>query len=83
MRDEAWKYTSLRPLAENEFREPLTSVDGGELPGVPGIDGPALVFVDGRLRDDLSEPRPRELHPLRRRAGFGALSRRSGSRSSR
>ncbi len=31
-RDEAWHYTSLRALADDEFREALTSVDGGALP---------------------------------------------------
>ena len=54
VRNEAWKYTSLRSLAENEFREPLTSVDGGNLPAIPDIDAPRIVFVDGRLREDLS-----------------------------
>ena len=50
VRDEAWKYTSLRPLADNDFREALTSVEGGSLPKIPAIEGPRAVFVDGRLR---------------------------------
>ncbi len=54
VRNEAWKYTSLRSLAEDEFREPLTSVDGGELPAIPAFDAPRIVFVDGRWREDLS-----------------------------
>ncbi len=54
-RNEAWKYTSLRALAENDFREALTSVEGGLLPPIPSIRGPRIVFVDGRFRDDLSE----------------------------
>ena len=53
-RDEAWKYTNLRPLAENDFREALTSVEGGTLPKIPAVDAPRIVFVDGRLREDLS-----------------------------
>ena len=76
VRDEAWKYTSLRPLADQDFREPLTSVEGGALPAIPAIDGPRLVFVDGRLRDDLSNL-PDTLH-VRRFAdspSFGTLSR--------
>ena len=76
VRDEAWKYTSLRSLAGQDFREPLTSVDGGVLPSIPAIDGPRLVFVDGRLRDDLSNP-PDTLHVGRfaDSPSFGALSR--------
>ncbi len=53
-RDEAWKYTNLRPLADNEFREALTSVEGGTLPAIPALDAPRIVFVDGRLREDMS-----------------------------
>ena len=53
VRDEAWKYTSLRPLAEIAFREPLTSVQTSGMPALPEIDAPRLVFVDGRLRADL------------------------------
>ena len=56
VRNEAWKYTSLRALAENDFREALTSVEGGLLPTIPAIDAPRIVFVDGRLREDLSNP---------------------------
>ena len=55
VRNEAWKYTSLRSLAESEFREPLTSVEGGALLAIPHVDAPRLVFVDGRLRSDLSD----------------------------
>ena len=75
-RDEAWKYTSLRPLSDGDFREPLTSIEGGALPPIPAIDAPRLVFVDGRLREDLSTP-PDTL-TLGRFAdggGFGTLSR--------
>ena len=76
VREEAWKYTSLRPLADQEFREPLTPVDGGVLPAIPAIEGPRLVFVDGRLREDLSSP-PDTLHVGRfaETPAFGALSR--------
>jgi Fe-S cluster assembly protein SufD len=53
-REEAWKYTNLRPVAENDFREALTSVEGGKLPTIPAVDAPRIVFVDGRLREDMS-----------------------------
>jgi Fe-S cluster assembly protein SufD len=56
VRDEAWRYTSLRPLAETRFAEPLTPVVdcAGLMARVPAPDAPRLVFVDGRFRDDLS-----------------------------
>ncbi len=56
LRDEAWKYTNLRALAEGSFSEPLVSLDdcAALLARVPPADGGRLVFVDGRLRDDLS-----------------------------
>jgi Fe-S cluster assembly protein SufD len=56
VRDEAWHFTSLRPVAETRFVEPLTPiVDCAALmERLPQIDAPRLVFVDGRYRDDLS-----------------------------
>lgn len=56
-REEAWRYTNLRPLAEVEFNEPLTPVaDCADLLArVPAFGAPRLVFVDGRFRDDLSD----------------------------
>ncbi len=56
LRDEAWHYTSLRPLAETRFAEPLTPVADCAvlIARLPRIDAPLLVFVDGRFRDDLS-----------------------------
>jgi Fe-S cluster assembly protein SufD len=58
VRDEAWKYTSLRPLAEARFHEPLVAMAGAvELPAyLDALDAPRLVFVDGRYRADLSQP---------------------------
>ncbi|APH52048.1 Fe-S cluster assembly protein SufD [Granulibacter bethesdensis] len=58
-RVEAWKYTSLRPLADIRFREPLTQTDGSasrQLGDVPDLGAPRLVFLDGRFRPDLSDP---------------------------
>jgi Fe-S cluster assembly protein SufD len=51
-RDEAWKYTDLRPVAAVAFHEPLTSVDAASL--LPPATSARIVFVDGRFREDLS-----------------------------
>jgi Fe-S cluster assembly protein SufD len=56
-RAEAWKYTTLRAVAEASFFEPLTGVDDGaaQLNRLPLMaDMARLVFVDGRFRTDLS-----------------------------
>jgi Fe-S cluster assembly protein SufD len=62
IRDEAWKYTSLRSLIEAPFHEALTEVGvEGDLTkiGIPDLamlsDAPRAVFVDGRFRPDLSK----------------------------
>ena len=59
-REEAWRFTSLRPLAEHSFHEPLTQITdcADLLARLPEIDAPRLVFVDGRFRDDLSHVPP-------------------------
>ncbi|MEJ1978111.1 MAG: Fe-S cluster assembly protein SufD [Acetobacteraceae bacterium] len=78
VREEAWKYTSLRPIAEASFREPLTSVDsrGARLPAIPALDGPRLVFVDGRWREDLSRlPELVAFTPFALNSAFGTLPR--------
>ncbi len=78
---EGWRYTSLRAMAESEFREPLTSVGGGELPvfpelGFPDFGAPRLVYVDGRLREDLSLlPTAVTFTPFAQEAHFGLLCR--------
>jgi Fe-S cluster assembly protein SufD len=54
-REEAWKYTSLRPVADATFAEPPTFAgDSGLLARLPPIDAPRAVFVDGRFRPELS-----------------------------
>ncbi len=56
-RDEAWKYTNLRPLTEAAFHEPLSPVaDGQRLEAVARLAPARLVFIDGRYRADLSDP---------------------------
>ncbi len=55
-RDEAWKYTSLRPLAEIAFHAPLAALADPHAPSalMPALDMPRLVLVDGRMQPDLS-----------------------------
>ena len=54
-REEAWRYTSLRIVAETAFQEPLTEVSHApELGPLPGA--PRLVLVDGRYQPELSTP---------------------------
>ncbi|HTZ70205.1 MAG TPA: SufD family Fe-S cluster assembly protein, partial [Acetobacteraceae bacterium] len=58
-RDEDWKYTSLRPLAELEFHTALTDAGNHPAPvALPDLgslaDAPRVVFVAGRYRADLS-----------------------------
>ncbi len=59
--NEAWKYTSLRPLSNIGFHQALTltgdTAEPLKLPHLgPLADYPRLVFVAGRYRDDLSIP---------------------------
>jgi Fe-S cluster assembly protein SufD len=55
-REEAWKYTNLRGLAEIEFFEPVVPVTGRPslLDRLAPLPAPRLVYVDGRFRPDLS-----------------------------
>jgi Fe-S cluster assembly protein SufD len=55
-RIEAWKYTSLRPLAETKFQRGATPRHEAEtiLANLPLLDAPRIVFVDGVVREDLS-----------------------------
>ena len=52
IREEAWKYTNLRPLVDIAWQAPPSnlSTDEGDLP----LPGPALVFRDGRFEPALS-----------------------------
>jgi Fe-S cluster assembly protein SufD len=76
MREEAWHYTGLNPVAATAFAEPLMPV--GTRPDLaarlPALDAPRAVFVDGRFDPALST----ETDALRLRTGspaFGALGR--------
>ena len=55
LRDEDWRYTSLRALAETDFAEPLSAVATAPILGEL-LDAPRLVLVDGRYQPDLSMP---------------------------
>ena len=52
-KNEAWKYTSLRPLAAAKFGTPRQEIEV-VLAGLPLLDAPRLVFGNGTLREDLS-----------------------------
>ena len=55
VKSEAWRYTSLRALAEHDFQEPLTEVSSAEALGaLPDL--PRLVLIDGRYQPGLSSP---------------------------
>ena len=55
VKSEAWRYTSLRPLADIAFQEPLTEVSQAPLLGtLPDL--PRVVLVDGRYQPELSSP---------------------------
>ena len=56
-REEAYKYTSLRPIAETAWQEPLVAVsDAAEAETESVLPGAALVFQDGRFQEGLSSP---------------------------
>jgi Fe-S cluster assembly protein SufD len=75
-RDEAWKYTNVRPLADAAFHEPLSTVeDNAYLAGVPRVAESRLVFVDGRYRPDLSDAAPTWFRSFQDQPRFGALAR--------
>jgi Fe-S cluster assembly protein SufD len=55
-RIEAWKFTTLRDVAETRFQPDAAPRHEAEtiLAGLPLLDAPRIVFVDGALRADLS-----------------------------
>src|SRR6185369_10741829 len=73
-REEAWKYTALRPVADASFVQPVASVgDSTLLARLPQIDAARVVFVDGEFRPELSSLPPTV--EFQRFAGFGGLAR--------
>jgi Fe-S cluster assembly protein SufD len=75
-RIEAWKYTSLRPVAEAHFQ--LTDRPRHEtetiLAGMKLLAAPRVVFVDGKLRDDLSAMPASGFARFADQPDFGTLS---------
>src|SRR3984885_16003906 len=80
-REEAWKYTSLRPVTDAAFQQPVTPLaddadDSGWLARLPGIDAPRIVFVDGAFRPELSAlPAPVSFARFADQGSFGTLAR--------
>jgi Fe-S cluster assembly protein SufD len=74
-RAEAWKYTSLRPVADAAFRSggPMHEAET-ILARLPALDAPVAVFVDGVLRVDLSTL-PGFVGQFANQPDFGVLTR--------
>ena len=75
-RIEAWKYTSLRSVAEINFRRESAPHHEAEtiLAGLPLLDAPRVVFVDGALRADLSVMPATGFARFAEQPDFGTLS---------
>jgi Fe-S cluster assembly protein SufD len=75
-RIEAWKYTSLRPVAETNFQPDVAPRHEVEtlLAGLLLLDVPRIVFADGVLRDDLSVMPPAGFACFADQPDFGTLS---------
>ncbi len=83
-REEAWRYTNLRPLAEARLRRAADArSDRGDAAGAccRRSTAPRLVFVDGRFRADLSVAARSRIRDVPARPGVrraGAIRRASG-----
>ena len=75
-RVEAWKYTSLRPVAEAVFVAAFESGCAAEavLSATPLMDLPRLVFVNGGFRGDLSTTPPAGFAQFAKQPDFGTLT---------
>jgi Fe-S cluster assembly protein SufD len=76
-REEAWKYTGLRPLADASFQDSVSHIgaDSRILSRLPAINAPRIIFVDGEFSPELSGSAPSL--PFRRfaeQAEFGSLA---------
>lgn len=73
-RNELWKYTALRALAQRPYaardEAAATRAIDSAIPALPGVNGPRLAFVNGAFRADLSRldalPHGLSLTPLSR-----------------
>ena len=80
-REEAWKYTSLRPVADAEFVQSVTPLAGDSawLARLPQIDAPRIVFVDGDFHPELSAlPATIDFKRFADQGAFGTLARPDG-----
>ena len=75
-RIEAWKFTSLRPVAETSFQRDAAPRHEAEtiLSGLPLLDAPRIVFVDGMFRGDLSTLPATGFARFAEQPDFGTLS---------
>jgi Fe-S cluster assembly protein SufD len=75
-RIEAWKYTTLRAVAETPFRQDSAPRHEAEtiLAGLPLLDAPRIVFVDGIFRNDLSTMPATGFARFAEQPDFGTLS---------
>jgi Fe-S cluster assembly protein SufD len=75
-RIEAWKFTSLRSVAETKFRQDTAPRHEAEtiLAGLPLLDAPRIVFVDGAFRNDLSGMPAAGFARFAEQPDFGTLS---------
>ena len=77
-REEAWKYTSLRPVADATFQQPVAHPAGDSrlLARLPPLEAPRIVFVDGEFRPELSAlPASLDFARFADRAEYGRLAR--------
>ena len=74
-REEAWRYTALRPFAEAQFA-PAARIEPSPalVARLPAIDATRLVFVDGRFHSELSGV-PRGIRVTTGEPAFGHLAR--------
>ena len=74
-REEAWRYTPLRPFAEAQFT-PAARIEPSPalVARLPAIDATRLVFVDGRFHSELSGV-PRGIRVTTGEPAFGHLAR--------
>ena len=59
-RDEEWRFTNVSPIADTAFAPaPPSAVGRAQVERflIPGVEGPVLVFVDGRYAAGLSTAR--------------------------
>ncbi|MSP05767.1 MAG: Fe-S cluster assembly protein SufD [Acetobacteraceae bacterium] len=75
IRDEAWKYTNLRPVAQASFQSAATADPSALLARLPQLNAPRLVMVDGHYLATLSTLPPQvKCLPFAAAPKFGTLA---------